>query len=325
MGKSTRAGFNPKRCRIKTEGLVAIDQAFIAHYQVPDTAATVADTDGIHAAVTCTTPAISATAVVKAASHANDKLTITAPAALGAAANALKVSLTTAADDILAVTKNDATATINIALANTTASNNAAAAVAAAIKALEEVAGIDVTEFTCTAAGNWDTAAVATGETAAVAFLGGQTAAPDVVTTEITQPSVPRNITATASGTEGDIGAIAVIVEGYNAAGEKITETLPAFTANTAATKAGNKAFARVTKITIPAHDGTGATTAIGFGEKLGLPFMLSHNTVLSAYLDNVLESSAPTVATSATALESNTVDLASNLNGKVVDVYFLV
>jgi hypothetical protein len=329
MSKSTRAGFNPKRCRIKTDGRVAIDQAFIAHYQIPAEKATAADTDGIHAAVACTTPAISAEATVKAASHDDDTLTITAPASLGATANALKVSLVNNDSDALSVTKDDDTKTIIIALANSTAANNAAANVQTAIRALDEVGGIDVTGFTCAADGNWDTAAIATGEQAPVQFSGGQTAAPDIITTGITQPSVPRSITATAAaasgGSTGDIGAIAVTVEGYNATGEFITETLPAFTANTAATKEGSKAFAKVTKIIIPAHDGTGATTAIGWGEKLGLPYKLSHNTVLAAYLDNAIEESAPEVTTSATALESNTIDLASSLESKVVDVYLIV
>lgn len=321
-----RVGMNPKKGRIKTDTRATIDRAFVAHFQVAAAAATAAGTDGIHAAVACSTPAKSAAATVKAASNEADKLTITAPAALGAAANALSVMLATAEDDTLAVTGDDDNAVITITLANATASKNTATLIQAAIRALEEVAGVDVSEFTCSAAGNWNTAAVATGEAEAVPFEGGQTAAPDVITTNITQPSVPRSITATAGGgTANDIGAIKVKIEGTNYADEPIEEELAAFTANTPGTKESTKAFKTVTKITIPAHDGTGATTAIGFGEKLGLPYKLSHNTVLAAYLDNVLETTAPTVTTSATAVESNTVDLNSSLNGKVVDVYLLV
>lgn len=311
-----------QRIQTNADGVVC-DRGFIAHFQVPAAKATVADTAGIHAAVACTTPAVAASATVKAASSESDTLTIAAPAALGAAPNALSVLLTTADDDNLAVTADNET--INVALANATASKNAAAAVQAAIRLLETVGGVDVSEFTCTAGGDWDTKAVATGETEAVPFEGGQTAAADVITTGITQPSVPRNITATAGGTAGDIAAIQVVIEGTNYADEPITETLDAFTANTAGTVTGDLAFKTVTKITIPAHDGTGATTAIGFGEKLGLPYKLAQNTVLAAYLDNVLESTAPTVTTSAIALESNTVDLSSNLKSKVVDLYLIV
>jgi len=165
------------------------------------------------------------------------------------------------------------------------------------------------------------TAAVTNGIHAAIQDNGQQ----QVITTGITNPSVPRNITATAGGTGEDIKAIQVIIEGTNYAGEVITETLPAFTVNTPGTVTGNKAFKTVTKITVPAHDGTGATTAIGFGEKLGLPYKLSHNTVLAAYLDNAKEGTAPTVAVSASTLGSNTIDLNSALNSKQVDAYLIV
>jgi hypothetical protein len=164
-------------------------------------------------------------------------------------------------------------------------------------------------------------AASTTGVHAAVT----STASPSVVTTGITNPAVPRNITATAGGTATDIKAIQVIIEGTNYADETITETLPAFTVDTAGTVTGSKAFKTVTKITIPAHDGTGATTAIGFGSKLGLPYKLAHNTVQAAYLNNVKEGTAPTVAVSASALESNTMTLNSALNGSIVDAYLFV
>lgn len=164
-------------------------------------------------------------------------------------------------------------------------------------------------------------AASASGVHAAVIDTGAQ----QEIVTNITNPAVPRNITATAGGTATDIKAIQVIVEGTNYAGETITETLPAFTVDTAGTVTGSKAFKTVTKITIPAHDGTGATTAIGFGSKLGLPYKLAHNTIDSAFLDNAKEGTAPTVVVSATALESNTITLSSALSGKVVDVYLKV
>jgi len=145
------------------------------------------------------------------------------------------------------------------------------------------------------------------------------------ITTGITSPAIPRNITVTAGGTATDIKAIQVIVAGTNYADEAITETLPAFTVDTAGTVTGSKAFKTVTSITIPAHDGTGATTAIGFGAKLGLPYKLTHNTVLAAYLDNAKEATAPTVTVSSTAIESNTMTLNTALSGKVVDTYIMV
>lgn len=145
------------------------------------------------------------------------------------------------------------------------------------------------------------------------------------VDTGITSPPCPRNVTATAGGTAGDIGAIQVTVRGTNYKDEDIEETLPAFTANSAGTVVGSKAFKTVTDFDLPAHDGTGATTSIGWGDKLGLPFKLARNTVEHAHLGNVREGTAPTVAVSSSAIESNTVDLNSALNGSAVEVYLLV
>lgn len=167
-------------------------------------------------------------------------------------------------------------------------------------------------------------AQAATNSTTAVKAAVTDTGVQQVITTGITNPPYPRNISATAGGTNTDIKAIQVVVVGTNINDEVISETLPAFTVDTAGTVVGNKAFKTVTSITIPAHDGTGATTAIGFGNKLGLPDKLAHNTVLNAYLANAKEGTAPTVTVSTTALESNTVALNSALNGTAVDVYYL-
>lgn len=64
---------------------------------------------------------------------------------------------------------------------------------------------------------------------------------------------------------------------------------------------------------------------SVGWSDILGLPYLLAHKTVLASYLDNVLESTPATVTVSATAIESNTVKLASALAGSVVDVYLIV
>lgn len=163
----------------------------------------------------------------------------------------------------------------------------------------------------------------ALGATTAVHAAVTDTGAPVTVTTAITNPDVPRNITATAGGTNTDIKAIQVVVTGTDINDAVLTETLPVFTVDTAGTVVGNKAFKTVTSVAIPAHDGTGATTAIGTGAKLGLPSKLSVNTVDAAYLATVKEGTAPTVAVSSTVFASNTVTLNSALNaGAVVIIY---
>lgn len=141
---------------------------------------------------------------------------------------------------------------------------------------------------------------------------------------DLYQPEVPRNVTATAGGTAGDIKAIQVVVTGKNVLGQTITETLPAFTVDTPGTVAGSKAFAEITSVTIPAHDGTGATTAIGFGDVLGLNHILTRNTIKSAYLAETLEGTAPTVVVDDDEIEKNTVDLNSALNSTQVKVEFM-
>lgn len=166
------------------------------------------------------------------------------------------------------------------------------------------------------------TVASTTGIHAAIATSSAEVTA---VTTAITNPSVPRNITATAGGTSVSIKAVQVTITGTNFAGEVITEDLPAFTVDTAGIVTGSKAFKTVTSIAIPAMDGAGATVAVGFGEMLGLPYKLAHNTVRDTFLDNIKEVTAPAVTTSSTAIDGNTIDLNTALSSKVIDVYLMV
>lgn len=166
-----------------------------------------------------------------------------------------------------------------------------------------------------------DLGSPALGTTTAVHAAVTDNGAPQTITTAITQPDVPRNITATAGGTAGDIKAIQVVINGTDNDGVAISESLPAFTVDTPGTVSGNKAFKTVTSFTVPAHDGTGATTAIGRGTKLGLPKRLARDSVLAAYLNGVKEGTAPTVAADATNISGNTVILNSALNGTPVRV----
>lgn len=142
--------------------------------------------------------------------------------------------------------------------------------------------------------------------------------AQQVITTAITNPDVPRNVTATPGGTTGNVTAVQVVIAGTDANDQPITETLPAFTAAQATAVTGSKAFKTITSITIPSN-GTSVTTAIGRGSKLGLPQVLSSDTIVSAYLNGVREGTRPTVAFDPVNLCSNTVTLNSALNGNPV------
>lgn len=150
----------------------------------------------------------------------------------------------------------------------------------------------------------------------------GDTAMASGATTAVTvfsgQPDVPRNLTVT-----GNAAAVAgnVVIVGTNAGGETITETIVAAGTSTVV---GNKAFETITSITLPAWVSANTERIrVGTGAKLGLGALLSRNSVLRAFLGGVLEGTAPTVAFSATALESNTVTLNSALNGTAVLVDF--
>ncbi len=144
------------------------------------------------------------------------------------------------------------------------------------------------------------------------------------ITTAINQPEVPRAVSATAGGTSADIKAVSVVVTGTNAEDAVISETLGAFTVNTPGTKNGTKAFKTVTSIAIPAHDGTGATTAIGYLDVLGIGSRLKRNTVNRVYKNNTLEGTAATVVTSAGVLEANTIDLSNALASQAVVVEYM-
>lgn len=140
------------------------------------------------------------------------------------------------------------------------------------------------------------------------------------ITTAITNPPYPRNITVTPGDTTGDIKAGTVIITGTNIAGDVITEDF-AFLADASNAKAGAKAFKTVTSIYIPAQDGTGASFTIGFGELLGLPLMLDAKPLVFVLDDGVIMT-APTVTADADELEKNVIDVNGSLDGSVYDIF---
>jgi len=165
----------------------------------------------------------------------------------------------------------------------------------------------------------------ALGTTTAVHAAAATSTAVTTVSAAITNPDVPRNVTATvAAGTLADILAVQVVVTGTDSEDRIITESLPVFTASTAGTVTGSKAFKTVTQYVIPAMGGATPTVALGLGAKLGIPRRLTHNTVLRAVFNGVVEATAPTVVADATNLSGNMATLNSALNGSAVIIdYF--
>ena len=195
---------------------------------------------------------------------------------------------------------------------------------------LGQVMQTDVDNVTCDAAYaahlHWSAAqAIVADVDGVLAAFATAADATTVKATGFTALGCAKNITATAGGVAADVKAVQVIVEGFDIAGTAITETLPAFTVDTLGTVAGSKAFASVTKVTVPAMDGAGVTVSIGFGEKLGLPYKLSANTLLMSFENGTKEAVASTVTVDAVNISGNTIDINTALQGRAVDAYFIV
>jgi hypothetical protein len=178
-------------------------------------------------------------------------------------------------------------------------------------------------EKTARALHSYQPGVVALGTSTAVHAAVTDTGAPIVITTAITNPDVPRVLTATPGGTTANVTAVSCVVVGTDINGTVITETLPAFSAGASTAVTSVKAFATVTQITQPAC-GSAVTIAYGRGAKLGLPYLITRNTVRAAYLNGVLEATAPTVTTHATDVAQCLAQLNSALNGTavIIDVY---
>ena len=139
------------------------------------------------------------------------------------------------------------------------------------------------------------------------------------ITAGITDPPTPRVLTASSDGTQGDIKAIQVTINGTDEFDEPLTEVMPIFTVNLETTVTGLKVFKTVTSVVIPAHDGNGATTEIGLGPTLGLGVLLTRDTVLGTFFGGVKEATLPTVNFDADDVESNSILLDSTLDGSAV------
>ena len=138
------------------------------------------------------------------------------------------------------------------------------------------------------------------------------------VTTGLAAMPAARNLTVVgnAAGISGTLK-----VTGTNMAGEEITES---FTLSGTTAQTGSKAFASVTKVEVPVRNAADDAVDIGWGVKFGIPYKLTLNTVLAAYVNNSKEGTAPTVAVSTEALESNTIAMNTTPSGKATE-YFLI
>jgi hypothetical protein len=310
-----RAGYDPKLGRIKTdaEGVV-IDRAFLAHFQVAAADAVAAHDDGVRlvtlgaAAQAAITTGITNPAVPRGLSIVGN--------VAGVAGNVVITGTNYAGEEIEETLALNGVTTVNGAKAFKTVTNISAPAETHTSAAQTET--IEVTAA-CSTTGDLPVAITA-------AALGADS--PLIVTVPVTvaMNTVTLVAAAVVAGLNGDAKFAAAFAASNEAGVITVAAKVPA--ANDATLAVAFTVGA--TGITVGASTNGTAGVAydvvkVGWSDKLGLPFKLAHNTVIRTYHDNTVEGTDPTVAVSAAALESNTIDLNTALNGKVVDVYLIV
>lgn len=143
------------------------------------------------------------------------------------------------------------------------------------------------------------------------------------ITDGISNPPYPRNITITIGGDTGDVKAGDIVVYGTNIAGKEISETFTLIDDDTAV-EAGTKAFKTVTSIVIPAQEDTGATFTFGFGELMGLPFILKGKPLVFVLDDGVL-ATTPAITADDDELEKNVIDMYGSLDGSAYEIFIAI
>lgn len=143
------------------------------------------------------------------------------------------------------------------------------------------------------------------------------------------QPAWPRNITVSvAATTAAHIAAGTVKVEGINFANEAISENFTV-TADTATVSplAGDLAFKKVTKVTIPVQDGDSVTFDVGWGAKFGIPYKLyTDELVILKLFNKAVEDTEGAVTADASDLEKNVYAPNGTPDGtKDIDLYIIV
>lgn len=161
--------------------------------------------------------------------------------------------------------------------------------------------------------------ATAAGAANVLAATALTTAAKDI-TTGITQPKTPRvlSITGSAATAVGN-----VVITGTDAAGAALSETI---VSTGAATVVGTKAFATVTKITLPLlASPDGETISVGLAGAFGIPYKLPYDTILKIYNGGTATTVATGSSFSASSLAANYIKPTAALSGHQVDVYLIV
>jgi len=133
---------------------------------------------------------------------------------------------------------------------------------------------------------------------------------------------VPRNI-YTVTTHSSSVVAMTVLVQGQDQYGVSMSEQISVPATGTSQTVQGKKAFKKILSITITATgDATTNTFNLGFGDVLGLPYIMARNTVVKE-IENTGAASPGTIVVADTSTPSattgdvrGTYDPASACNG---------
>lgn len=137
------------------------------------------------------------------------------------------------------------------------------------------------------------------------------------VTAFLAQPPYPMNLTMVCSGNQTGKAT----AHGKNINGDPISEE---FTLKGTTPVVGAKAFASITKISLPKKTAS-ETISVGWGGKFGLPYKLAADELVIVKLfDGAAD--AGTVVNNAAAVEKNTYDPNGTPDGeKALDFYIIV
>ena len=118
------------------------------------------------------------------------------------------------------------------------------------------------------------------------------------ITTEITNPDIPRNISIKTTNVAAPSGVVKL--DGVNNLGQNVSEEITIIAGNTAY---GNVAWSILSKITIPAGVSASDSVTVGIGDKIGLITSIDN-------VDNVFKKKV------------NNEDRSNEISGKVSKVY---
>jgi len=300
--------------RITTDSpAVACDRAFLAHFQIPDTKAPAASSNGIHAAMNLSAVAQAITTGITNPAVARN---IRIAGNVAGINGKVKITGTNYAGKVISeeLTANGTTA-VDGALAFKTVSK-----IDLPLQVHTPVAQVETATVvgTITTAGN-----------ASVTVTSALFEADEEITVAV---ALNDNASAIAGKMRTALAANANISAHFAVSGatDKIilTAKVPAANDTTLNIAIANDTSAGITDAASSANTTAGVVTdsvSVGWGDIFGLPYLLTHNTVLKTYYDGTEEATAPTVVVDVDELEKNTIDINSSIAGKQIDIYLIV